>query len=677
MAGLSKVRFLCVLLLIGGVVMVPSAICKPIESGNARTLVPLSSLDLSKMTAGWGEPVADKSVQQKPMSIGGQKFDKGVGTHAHSAMYIDLAGGSKSFSAYVGVDDEVNANIGSIEFRVYGDGKLLWTSGVIKAGQPAKRVDVDVTGVKILILIVNSAGDNIHFDHADWAEAEFEVTGARPKAIDPPVIKEEKIILTPKPGPGPRINGPSVYGCRPGRPFLYRIPCTGTRPIAFEVNKLPLSLKLDKETGIITGQSPKKPGKYKVTLTASSSHGKARRDFAIVVGDTLALTPPMGWNHWYTWYNRITEKKMREAADVMVASGMADFGYQYVNIDDCWMVKPGSADPLLSGPQRDENGMINTNGRFGDMKAMTDYIHAKGLKAGLYTSPGPLTCAGFTGSYQHEEQDAKTFAEWGFDFLKYDWCSYGNIARDRSLAELQKPYRKMGDILKKLDRDIILNLCQYGMGSVWEWGGEVGGHCWRTTGDLGLARGTNLPGFYHIGLPNARHWQYAKPGQWNDPDYILIGYVGNARRHDAPPQQTTLTPNEQYSYMSMWCLMAAPLFYSGDMARLDEFTLNVLCNAEVIQVDQDALGRQARPIVQTSQTLVLAKPMEDGSLALGLFNLEEIAGPITVTWSQLGLEGPQRVRDLWRQKDIGIMDNKFETNVPRHGVAMIRLFGAR
>ena len=157
----------------------------------------------------------------------------------------------------------------------------------------------------------------------------------------------------------------------------------------------------------------------------------------------------------------------------------------------------------------------------------------------------------------------------------------------------------------------------------------------------------------------------------------MIGYVGNARRHDAPPQPTTLTPNEQYSYMSMWCLMAAPLFYSGDMARLDEFTLNVLCNAEVIEVDQDALGQQARPIVQTSQTLVLAKPMEDGSLALGLFNLEEIAGPITVTWSQLGLEGPQRVRDLWRQKDIGIMAEKFETNVPRHGVAMIRLFGAR
>jgi alpha-galactosidase len=308
---------------------------------------------------------------------------------------------------------------------------------------------------------------------------------------------------------------------------------------------------------------------------------------------------------------------------------------------------------------------------------MTDYIHSKGLKAGLYTSPGPMTCAGFVGTYQHEQQDAETFAEWGFDFLKYDWCSYGRIAKDRSLPELQKPYIKMGNILKNLDRDIVLNLCQYGMGEVWKWGGQVGGNCWRTTGDLGLARSTNLPGFYRIGLSNARHFEYAKPGEWNDPDYILIGYVGNAHKINDPPIPTKLTPNEQYSYMSMWCLMAAPLFYSGDMARLDEFTLNILCNAEVIEVDQDPLGRQAKPIVRTDRVFILAKPMEDGSLAVGLFNLDWVPVQISVSFSQLDIEGPRRLRDLWRHKDIGVFEEKFEAEVPRHGVVLLRFFPVR
>ena len=674
MAASVSIRRVFVAATVGAMIMTVSQFN---SAARGEETVRLGELDLSKMTVGWGEPVVNLSIQKKPLTVAGQKFDNGVGSHANSVMYIDLAGGSKSFSAYVGVDDEVGGGTGSIEFRVYGDGRLLWTSGVMKAGQAAKKLNVDVSGVKTLVLVANSAGDGVDSDHADWAEAKFEVTGARPRAVDAPVIKEEKVILTPRPGPDPKINGPSVYGCRPGSPFIYRIPCTGQRPIEFSAKKLPADLKLDTQTGIIAGQAPKKPGQYKVTLTAANGNGRIKRIFKIVVGDTLALTPPMGWNHWYTWYNRITAEKMRQAADVMIDSGMADFGYQYVNIDDCWMIKPGSNDPELQGENRKPDGTMNTNARFGDMKAMTDYIHAKGLKAGLYTGPGPTTCAGFVASYQHEQQDAETFAEWGFDFLKYDWCSYGQIAKDSSLDELKKPYVLMGDILRKLDRDFIFNLCQYGMGNVWEWGGEVGGHCWRTTGDLGLERGTNLPGFYRIGLSNAQHWQYAKPGQWNDPDYILIGYVGNAHNIDEPPTPTSLTPNEQYSYMSMWCLMAAPLFYSGDMGMLDEFTLNILCNAEVIDVDQDALGRQAQPIVQTEQTLILAKPMEDGSLAVGLFNLDEVAAPIAVTWEQLGIKGRQRVRDLWRQKDLGVFEDNYETQVPRHGTAMLRLFAGK
>ncbi len=355
---------------------------------------------------------------------------------------------------------------------------------------------------------------------------------------------------------------------------------------------------------------------------------------------------------------------------------MANYGYQYVNIDDCWMRKPGSDDPALSGKPRGSDGAILPNDHFSDMEGLADYVHAKGLKIGIYTSPGPGTCQGYEGSYRHEKADAKQFAEWGIDFLKYDWCRYGRVApgnRPYDRDTLMRPYRKMGNILRKLDRDIVYNLCQYGMGEVWEWGAKVGGNCWRTTGDLGLARGDRLPGFYHIGMSNMKHWKHAGPGHWNDPDYILIGYVGDARRH-SPPEKVDLTPSEQYSYMSMWSLMAAPLIYSGDITQLNDFTLNVLCNAEVIAVNQDPLGKQARPVVHSGGTLVLAKPMSDGSLAVGLFNLLEWEREMSIGWEQLGIEGPRRVRDLWRQEDVGEYEGTFSTEVRPHGVALVRMW---
>ena len=487
-------------------------------------------------------------------------------------------------------------------------------------------------------------------------------------------------ILTPPAPREPRINGPSVYGVRPGHPFLYRIPATGDRPMRFHVQELPSGLTLDAATGIIRGTiTDTAPRAYETTIGATNARGRAERTFRIVVGDTLALTPPMGWNDWYTFYEKPSGALMRKAADIMIQSGLADHGYQYVNIDDAWMGRPKSENPDEQGPPRDDRGMINANRRFPDMKAMTDDIHGLGLKAGIYTSPGPLTCAGFYGSWQHEAQDAARFVEWGFDFLKYDWCSYSETPRpkpDPELERRQRPYRLMGGILRQQPRDIVFNLCQYGMGEVWKWGAEVGGHSWRTTGDLGLEKNERLPGFYSIGFKNAEHAEYAGPGRWNDPDYILIGYVGNAHNIEEPPKPTALTRHEQYSYMSMWALMAAPLFYSGDITRLDPFTLNVLNNAEVIAVDQDSLGRQGRILRKTDDEFVLVKPMEGGSIAVGLFNLSEARRDITVTASDLGVSGRQRVRDLWRWKDVGTIADAYTASVARHGVMLVRMWPA-
>jgi alpha-galactosidase len=365
---------------------------------------------------------------------------------------------------------------------------------------------------------------------------------------------------------------------------------------------------------------------------------------------------------------------MRQAADAMISSGLADFGYQYVDVDDCWMVKPGAEDAEIGGSPRDADGAIRPNARFPDMRGLADYIHSKGLKAGLYTSPGPLTCGEFEGSYKHEQTDAQEFAAWGFDLLKYDWCSYQRIAKDDSLAELKKPYALMGGFLKNLDRDVVFNLCQYGMGEVWKWGADVGGQSWRTTGDLGLEKDTRLPGFYSIAFKNAEHGADAGPGGWNDPDYILIGSIGNAFQISEPAKPTSLTADEQYSYMSLWALMAAPLIFSGDMGRLDEFTLNILCNSEVIDVDQDALGKQAVIVRHTRESLILARPLEDGSLALGLFNLGDTLRPLSVDWDELKINGSRHVRDLWRQQDLKPAENRYLSRVNAHGVVLVRLY---
>jgi len=308
------------------------------------------------------------------------------------------------------------------------------------------------------------------------------------------------------------------------------------------------------------------------------------------------------------------------------------------------------------------------------MKALTDYIHSKGLKAGIYTSPGKTTCAGHTGAYGYEELDVQRFVEWGFDFLKYDWCSYGNLANESSVEELKRPYALISSIISKQPRDIVLNLCQYGMGKVWQWGRQVGGNSWRTAGDLGGSFEGIGNALFRDGFDlyaNEHLEQYGGPGAWNDPDYLLLGYISNWNGGTAP---TPLTPNEQYSHVSLWCLLAAPLIFSGDMTRLDDFTLNLLTNDEILDVDQDALGLPGYRVSKEGDNEVWMRKMEDGSIAVGLFNRGEFGDTVVARWKDLGVKDPQRVRDLWRQKELGTFNNEFSSSISRHGVTMIRLW---
>jgi alpha-galactosidase len=621
----------------------------------------LSALDLSAATQGWGHPTADRSVEGHRLTIGGRTFDHGFGTHADSRLVVDLKGAARRLTAWVGVDDEKKEGPGSVEFRIIGDGRTLWKSGVMRGNQPAKRVDLDLTGVRKLILHVGDAGDGINSDHADWAEATIAYEGAKPVVQR---YHEPIIILTPKTSPRPRINGAKVVGVRPGSPFVFTIAATGQPPLAYGTEGLPEGLHLDPTTGIITGSLGAR-GEHRVRVTVSNSLGQASRVLRIVVGDTLALTPPSGWNSWNCFAGAVTEKNVRDAADTFVKAGLRDHGWTYINIDDFWMPKNGDNDPTLHGPDRDSSGKINANPRFADMKRLTDYIHSKGLKAGLYSSPGPTTCGGCVASYLHEREDAERFAEWGFDYLKYDWCSYGDVEKGTGRGYYRRPYELMGRWLRAQRRDIVFSLCQYGMDNVWEWGEEVGGHCWRTTGDI-TDSWASMAG---IGFAQAGHEKYARPGHWNDPDMLVVGWVG----WGPALHPTHLTPNEQYTHISLWSLLSAPLLIGCDLTKLDDFTLNLLTNDEVLEVNQDPLGVQAHRVFKRDEFEVWSKPLDDGSKAVGLFNQGEDEATVEITWQELSLTNPQSVRDLWRQKDLGTHADGFTARVPRHGAVLLKV----
>ncbi|MDD2813728.1 MAG: NPCBM/NEW2 domain-containing protein [Bacteroidales bacterium] len=647
-----------------------STILLSLLSCSHHSEISLSSLDLSATKQGWGKVQIGKSITEKELRIAGTIYEEGVGTHANSTIRILLKKKPVRFTALVGMDDAALGTGGSVSFHIVGDDQLLWETSVVKPGDQAISVDLEIRGISELTLEVRDGGDGIDFDHANWVNARFSGRVDGITAWKPVIEKAE--ILTPKPGPKPRINGTRVWGVRPGNPVLFKIAATGDRPMSYEVKNLPDGLEVDSSTGIITG-AVAEPGEYRMKFSVSNSLATAERDFKLVVGNTLALTPHMGWNSWYVWENHVTEQIMRDAADAMVETGMADHGYRYVNIDDCWSIKPSSDNPEINGEPRDAEGNLITNKRFPNMKGMVDYIHSKGLLAGTYTSPGPFTCAGHVSAYSFEEQDVKQFVEWEFDFLKYDWCSYGRIAADRSLAELQKPYQLISSILEQQPRDIVLNLCQYGMGEVWKWGRQVGGHSWRTAGDLGISfEGIGEALFrdgFDVYSEDSLHL-YAGPGGWNDPDYLLFGYLSNWKGETAP---TPLSPNEQYTQMSLWAIVAAPLIFSGDITRLDEFTLNVLTNDEIIEVNQDPLGKPGWRVAKEGFLEVWKRELEDGSIAVGLFNRGEEPAKVTATWEDLGITGKRVVRDLWRQKDLGRYNHRFTAKVGRHGVVMVRI----
>jgi alpha-galactosidase len=635
----------------------------------------ISSLDLSKVAlrpagrargaGGAGQPT---TPPPPPVYVlGGVTYPNTVPLVSDRDMTIDLKAKAVRFASMVGIDGSVGAGRGSVIFGVWVDGKKVADSGVMKGGDEPKLLSADLKGASRLVLAVIDANDGTGGDSANWGGALITMA---PGAQDRPVIVDPQIGPAPpiasSSSSAPLLNYPRITGATPGKPFMFMLPASGDEPLTFAAKNLPAGLTLDAKTGLITG-ALKAAGRTVVTVTVTNAQGKTTGDLTIVGGDdALALTPPLGWNSWNAWGNTVTAERVKASADGMVKSGLHRQGYTYINIDDVWeggLKRPGPHDQAAG---RDANGDPTTNENFPDMKGLVDYIHSLGLKAGIYSSPGPRTCQGLAATYQHEEQDARAYARWGFDYLKYDWCSYSDIAPNPpTLEDRKKPYKVMGDILKKLDRDMIFSICQYGAGNVWEWGNEVGGHLWRMTGDIR----DNWPSMSNIGFQQTGREQYAGPGGWNDTDMLVVGMVGWSQG----TRPTDLTPDEQITHMSLWALQAAPLLIGADLSKIDEWTTNILGNREVLAVNQDVLGKPAGRKMSDGWVEVWARPLEDGTMAVGLFNRSPEAATVTAKFSDLGLSGSQPVRDLWLHKDLARVQNEFSATVPRHGAVLVKI----
>lgn len=575
-----------------------------------------------------------------------------------SRVTIPLGGGAKGFTSAPGIADRSNVDSGA-RFRVLApDGKVLWEKDGVRKGKEHPMY-ASVAGLDAVVLEVTGERGI----EAAWAEAAFGFEDGKYPPNDVRMNSPQLGILTPPERKEPRINGATVYGVRPGHPILFHVPVTGERPLKVEVDGLPDGVAFDPATRNITGSIPKE-GEHRLVFRAANARGRAERAFTIKVGETIALTPAMGWNSWNCFGGNVSAEKVMAAADAMVTSGLIEHGWTYINIDDFWQNRPGSKDPTLQGAERNPDGTINPNARFPDMKGLAGYIHSKGLKAGLYSSPGPTTCGGCTGSYLHEDQDAKSYADWGFDFLKHDWCSYGKVAVGGGLQRAMFPYLAMGRALRAQKRDIVLSLCQYGMDNVSAWGAKAGGQSWRTTGDV-FDTWRSISGSIARQKPL---WHYSAPGAWNDPDMLCVGPMRYSKASGC-----RLSTNEQITHISLWALVASPLMIGCDLTRIDPFTLSLLTNDEVIDIDQDPLGKGAACIVEEPDYEIWARPLADGSIAAGLYNTGLKERDIAFDLAAAGLAGKWLVRDCWRQKDEGAFKGTYEKRVPGHATHLVRL----
>jgi alpha-galactosidase len=628
------------------------------------------------MQQDFGSPQVNHNVDGGAFSLRmdqlpGVTATRGVGTHSNSYYILNLNGDASRFQAVVGLD----GNVGSVRFYVIGDGKTLYTSPVMGKDSYAAAVDVDLTDVKQMVLLVDEAEGGIVGDHADWINASITYSGTAPTPPKPLANPPQMGILTPPVAAAPVLTFPKVFGVRPGSPILFTLTATGERPMTFSATGLPAGAVFDAAKGRISG-SVATAGTYDITVKATSAKGTSTRNLKMKVGSTIALTPPMGWNPFNAFGVACVESQVRQGVDALVTTGLFDQGYVMVGIDDGWQ-------GTRSGPRL---ALQPDPARYPDMKGLIKTVHDKGMRFGIYSSPWKFSFANRPGSSADNADgtsvfdpdpnkvgnnrvfgavsfvaaDAAEWAEWGIDMLKFDWNPNDGPST-----------QPMSNALAAAPRDVTLSIAN-------------GAAIWQAHAIMPLSQMVRTGFDVHDRWSDVKDafraaaWkEYQKPGHWTDLDMLPFGVLGAG--FNKPNHSTQLTQNEQYTVMSLWSLAASPLIIGSDLTKMDAFTLSLLTNREVLDMAQDPLGKMATRIAVAPEQKSLQqerwfRQLEDGSVVVGLFNLSDLGEQyISFKWSDLQLKGKQMVRDIWTQKDLGVMSDSVRLKVPVHGVALVKL----
>ena len=459
----------------------------------------------------------------------------------------------------------------------------------------------------------------------------------------------------------PVFHGATVVGNYPNTPFIFTIPATGKRPITFSVKNLPIGLTLDASNGIITGNVTT-AGEYKLKITATNAKGNSEEEIKLVIGETLCLTPAMGWNSWNVFTKTLDEKMVMDMADAMVSTGMRDLGYQYIDMDDVWHADTrDSTGRPVPDPKKFPHGM----------KHLSDYVHSKGLKLGIYSCAGNMTCGRRFGGYTYEDIDAKTYAEWGIDLLKYDYCY-----APPTIKTAKARYSKMGTALKHSGRSIVFSICEWGFRHPWKWGQQAGGQYWRVSPDI--MDSWKFPSIWVFSMKailnrEEKLWKYAGPGHWNDPDMLIVGNYGKGLATGGNGAYKGMTDVEYQTHFSLWCMFSAPLLASNDLRNMNEATATILTNPEILAIDQDALGEQAKPVYKMGGIRVYLKHLRNGSLAVAVLNTGSTEKKFDLKSSLLSLKDTPMAHDVWKHADIGMLKDKLPLTIEPHQTIVLRL----
>jgi len=628
--------------------------------------IPLSSLEISKSTCGWGTVQANKSIGNNSIKLGGYTYASGVGTHGPSKIIVKLNGSVTRFYGIVGLDDEIRANASkanqaNADYKAYLKGQdgteSIQAQGTITGKDTTyPEIDIDVNGWKYLVLETTNGSDGTNGnDHVDWANAYLVFQDQN--STRPEIVSEEEISSN--------LDCATTVYSQPGVRFMHKVRSTNSEATV-AVKNLPDGLSWNADRQLVEG-IVNTPGTYTYQADVTADGTTTTTDITFVVSDELQLPLPfMGWLSWNSVQSEVSEEIVKKVADLFVEKGLYDCGWNTIMMDDWW-----HADSRASDGTPQPNATRFPNG----VKTVADYVHDKGMKFGLYTDAAAKTCAGAFGSYGSETTDANTYASWGIDIVKCDYC---NAPSDVESAKTR--YKALADAFKASDRDITLYICEWGVREPWKWGAEVGGACWRISQDVrdcweGTGSGVGVVQSINA-MKGLANWQGVN--RWNDADMLCTGLHATGKSSNDLCKVKGMTQDEYRTQFALWCMWSSPMALSFDprSTSITDDDYAIMTNTDLIALNQDRMGQQADLVSETDDMVIFAKDCENGDIALSFTNLSSASQDVTLDFNSLphlSADSTYTCRDLWAKENLDDVKGKLTTTVNSHATRVFRL----